>query len=224
MAESKDKLVVAYWDVQALAQPIRWLLAYHKIDFEDKQYKYADKTEWAEKDKPALNSDFPNLPHIKDGDFVITETVAVLQYAALKTGNKDLLGKNPLDAIKLSQFYSFTNDMFSNMRTLVLNKDYDKVRDEVLNEKIAPFLTKLSKNLGEKEYFAGYLTWVDFYIFTQIDVIRRMSPEFLAKWPNLEKYHERFNNSEGIQAYRKSDKHPKFWGPPAFLAWSGEEK
>lgn len=222
MAESKDKLILGYWGIQGLGHPTRWLLAYHKLDWEDKQYK--ESSEWFDKDKPALKTDFPNLPYIKDGDFVITESKAVLQYAALKTGNKDLLGKNTFDAIKIAQLSSFIADISLTMRGLVTNKEYEKIRDDFLNEKIVPFLNKLSKNLGDKEYPLGYLTWVDFEVFNLIDLIRRMSPEFLSKWSNLEKYHERFNNSEGIKAYRKSENYPKLVGSPTFLAWTGEEK
>lgn len=222
MAESKDKLIVGYWGIQGRAHPTRFLLAYHKVDFEDKQY--SDPQEWFGTEKPALNSDFPNLPYIKDGDTVVTETYAVLQYAAWKTGNKDLFGKTDDDAVKITQLASFTSDIGMAVYFLAANKEYEKVRDEVLNEKIAPLLTKLSKNLGEKEFSLGYLTWADFLVFTQVDLIRRMNPEFLAKWPNLEKYWERINSNEGIQAYRKSEKYPKLFISPDFVTWTGEEK
>ena len=223
MAETKDKLTLGYWAGQGLAQAIRFLLIYHKVDFEDKQYQLEQASDWFGRDKSALNTDFPNLPYIQDGDVVITENLAVLQYAATKTGNKDLLGKSTFDTVKICQLYSFIGDMRTVLVDLAKNKEYEKVRDEVLNSKIAPFLTKLSKNLGENEYLLGYLTWVDFWIFTQLDVVRRMNPEFLAKWPSLEKYHARFYNNEEIKAYRNSDKYPKLWGPPAFLTWTGLE-
>ena len=222
MAESKDKLIIGYWGVQGRAHPVRLLLAYHNIDWEDKMY--TDPQEWFGTDKPALKSDFPNLPYIKDGDTVITENVAVLQYAALKTGNKDLFGKNEVDTVKITQLYSFVHDIFPIFLGLAANKEFEKVRDETLNEKIAPFLDKLSKNLGEKEYFLGYLTWVDFWAFTLLDLIRRMSPEFYAKWANLEKYLERIKSNEGIQAYRKSERYPKIFISPMYATWTGEEK
>ena len=224
MAENKDKLILGYWKTQGRAHSTRWLLAYHKIDWEDKFYTLDNRSEWFDKDKPALQSDFPNLPYIKDGDKVITESAAVIQYAAVKTGNRDLLGKNIPDAIHITQLVSFISDSRMAFRELVTNKEFEKVRDDFLNEKIAPFMTKLSKHLGEKEYLIGYLTYVDFEAFNAIDVLTRMSPEFIAKWPNLQKFHERFNNSEGIKAYRKSENYPKLVGPPTFLVWTGAEK
>lgn len=216
-----SKLVLAYWGIQARAQPIRWLLAYHKVDFIDKIY--TDRTEWTDKDKPALNTDFPNLPYIQDGDYVITESSAVLQYAAFKTGNNDLLGKNPLDAIKISQLYSFTTDLKGVIINLVTNKEYEKIRDEFLDEKVAPFLEKVSKNLGEKEYPLGYLTYADFYLWNYLDLLHRMNAKYLAKWPNLEKYYERINN-DGIKAYRKTENYPKQYLTAPYATWTGEEK
>lgn len=224
MAESKEKLVLGYWGIQGLAQPTRYLLAYHKIDFEDKHYKYPEqKADWFEKDKPALKTDFPNLPYIKDGDVVVTESLALLVYAASKTGNKDLCGKNSLDSIKIFQLYSFANDFRAALRSLAAEKEYEKIRDQVLEEKVKPFVEKLSKNLGEKEYPLGYLTWADFAVFNALDILRRMKPGFLAPWPNLEKYFDRINN-DGVQAYRKSENYPKLLGSPEFCTWTGEEK
>ena len=213
MAETKGKLTLTFWGIQGRAQTMRWLLAYHKIDWENKQYSFQDKAEWFEVDKPTLSTDFPNLPYIKDGDLVITERPAVLQYAALKTGNKDLLGKSTLDTIKISQLYSFVNDLFIVIRDLAMDKDWEKM--EILDEKAGPFLSKLSMNLGEQEYPLGYLTWVDFFVFTNLDLLRRMNAEFLAKWSNLEKYWERINKGE-IEEYRKLEKCPKVFGPPGF--------
>lgn len=216
MAES-SKLTLGYCDIQGRAQQIRWLLYFHKVDFDDKFY--TEPADWFDKDKLSLKSDFPNIPYIQDGDVVITETVAALQYAALKTGNKDLLGKNQLDAIKISQLYSFTGDVWMAIIELAANKDFEKIRDEVLESKIAPALEKVSKNLGEKEFPLGYLTWADFFLFDVLDLLRRMKPEFLSKWENLSKYYERINTEE-LKAYRKSEKYPKYVRYPERTTWN----
>ena len=164
------------------------------------------------------------MPYLQDGDFVITEATAILQYAAYKTGSKDLLGKNPVDAIKVSQLASIMGDFRTAVRELIHDKDFERVRDNFLDEKIAPFMNKFSKNLGEKEYPLGYLTWADFELFHGLDVLNRMRPEFLAKWSNLQKFHERINSNDGIQTYRKSEGYPRFLAPPDHVSWRGEEK
>ena len=45
MAETKGKLTLTFWGIQGRAQTMRWLLAYHKIDWENKQYSFQDKAE-----------------------------------------------------------------------------------------------------------------------------------------------------------------------------------
>ena len=72
----------------------------------------------------------------------------------------------------------------------------------MLEKTISSSLDKISKNLGDKDYPLGYLTWVDFNLFNELDLLNRMKPGFLDKWPNLSKYFERINTEE-LKAYQK---------------------
>lgn len=218
---AEKKLVLGYWASQNLSQPTRWLLVYHNIEFEDKLY--TDPDSWFKKDKPALKTPFPNIPYIMDGETVITESYATLQYAALKSGNPDLFGKNDLDSIKVHQNYGVAKDLFKVVKDLALNPEYEKVRDTTLSEKASPFLEKFSVALGEKDYPLGYLTWADFYLFNVLDLLLRMDEKSLDSWPNLKKLHERMN-VESIKAYRKTEGYIKYFIAPGFATWTGEEK
>ena len=219
MADSK--LTIGYWGIQGLAHPTRLMLAYHKVPFED--ILYNDPNEWYGKDKPALQTWAPSIPYLKDGDFLLTESLAVIQYAAGKTGNKDLLGKNDLDTIRIVQLWSILRDLAAAFIPIVWKPDFEAIKDETMKTKVVPFLDKLTKALGEQDYPLGYLTWVDFIYVYLIDGLNRMSPETMKAYPNLLKYHERIYSNEGIQAYRKSEKYPKLFMPP-FATWPGEEK
>lgn len=217
---SLSKLVVAYWDLQAVAHPIRLLLAYHYVDFEDKIYYLASSDEWFRKDKPALNTPFPNLPYIKDGDFVLTESAAVIQYAALKTGNPDLLGKSRLDEFRITQFSEVLKDQLTNLFDSTIIKDFESVKDRYYGEKIAPFSQKLSNALGDKHYCMGYLTYVDFQLAYQSDLFLRIHPNFMKKYTNLIDHRDRIWNNEGIQAYRITKNYPSKFIPGSNI---GEE-
>lgn len=218
---AENKLTVAYWDIQAAGHPIRLLLAYHKIEFEDKTYSLTSSDEWFKQDKLSLKTNFPNLPYIKDGDFVLTESGAVIQYAALKTGNPDLLGKTKLDEIRISQFAGVLKDQITQIYESTAIKDYDTAKDKFFDEKIAPYTEKLSKALGDKSYCIGYLTYVDFHLAFQSDLFLRMHPEFVKKWPNLVEHRDRIWNTPGIQEYRKSKNYQKTFIPFSPI---GEEK
>ena len=219
MADSK--LTVGYWGIQGLAHPARLLLSYFKTPFEDRQY--TEREEWFVKEKPTLNTPLPSLPYIKDGDTVITESFAVIQYAALKSGHKDLLGKNEHDQILAVQLWSVARDLAQTFVPLVWDPEFETKKDETLKTKTVPVLEKISKLLGEKEYPLGYITFGDFNLAFALDALRRLSPGLVSAHPNLEKYHERIYSNEGIQAYRKSEKYPKLFMPPS-AKWTGEEK
>jgi glutathione S-transferase len=66
----------SYWGIRGLAQPLRFLWAHLDLKVED---KFADREEWFGKHKPeqAKTFDFPNLPYIKKGDYILTESVAI---------------------------------------------------------------------------------------------------------------------------------------------------
>ena len=68
---------LGYWDIRGLGQPIRYLLKYAGVQFNDKRYGFGAGTTMAEAesigkhwipDKFNLGLDFPNLPFYIDGD------------------------------------------------------------------------------------------------------------------------------------------------------------
>jgi glutathione S-transferase len=90
--------VLGYWDIRGRGGPIRFLLKFLGVDFEDKMYTTtedpASRASWLD-EKNTLGLDFPNLPYFKDTDgFQMTETAAILQYICDKW-NPALLGSTP---------------------------------------------------------------------------------------------------------------------------------
>ncbi len=62
---------MGYWDIRALGEPIRYLLKYAAIQFNDKRYPIGEGTslkdvkslnKYWDEDKYNLGLDFPNLP------------------------------------------------------------------------------------------------------------------------------------------------------------------
>ena len=72
--------------------PTRYLLEYANVDYCEKQY-VPDSGEWLAS-KSQMNLDFPNLPYLIDGDFKLTETIAIQMYIAQKW-KPELLGSTP---------------------------------------------------------------------------------------------------------------------------------
>jgi glutathione S-transferase len=65
-----SKLTLGYWYVRGIAQPIRLLLSYSGLEFEEVIYE--TKEQWFDGVKFNLGLDFPNVPYLIDGDFKLT--------------------------------------------------------------------------------------------------------------------------------------------------------
>jgi len=82
-----------------------------------------------------------------------------------KSGKTELLGKNAHDRAEVNRLIGVFNDTFKEIRGLFWNPDWKEVKTGLL-EKVTGKLNELQHALGDKEYFLGYLTLVDF-IFSE---------------------------------------------------------
>ena len=204
MAESK--LLLGYWSIRGLGQPIRNLLEYLQIPYEDK--RYSDSTEWFQKDKLQLKTDFPNLPYLVDGDKVITESYAIQEYIALKSGKNQLLGENLDEKIHLAQLRGVIQDIKKAFYEAMANKALTDLQ-KPFTEKTLPRLAVLSKHLGENEFLIGRLTILDFVFSEFIAVLLLQDGDWLSSLPNLKSLYERVNNLPGLKEYNSSGKAPQ---------------
>ena len=81
------KPILGYWKIRGFSHPIRCLLHYVGVDFQNKMYEYHPlpdlKKDWlAEKFK--LGIEFPNLPYYLDEEVELTESIAIFNYIATK--------------------------------------------------------------------------------------------------------------------------------------------
>jgi glutathione S-transferase len=109
-----SKPCFSYWKLRALGRHIRILLAYAGVDHENREYEMhlvpdsaADMSDWGnDKAKMSANGEnFANLPGIKDGDFYLSESVAVTRYIAAKWCPA-LLGSTPEIGATADMLYS----------------------------------------------------------------------------------------------------------------------
>ena len=100
----KKSVKLGYWGVRGLGQICRVLLFTSGVNFED--HIYSNYDDWFKKDKINLGLDFPNLPYLIEGDFKLTESIAIYKYIIKRWGNRDLLGKTLEDRARLDCFES----------------------------------------------------------------------------------------------------------------------
>lgn len=197
-----SKLTIGYWGIKGRGEVLRILCEYLQVPYENKLY--ADPNTWFGVDKPALKTDFPNLPYVQDGDKVITETEACALYIVGKSGKTELLGENPEEVVHLAQVKGVITDVYNNFFKLITNKEADI--EKGIQETVIPKLNLLSKHLGEKDFLLGKLKLVDF-IFALFLSHLNMNGPYLDE--NLKKYLNRFFSLPAIKSYLESERNLK---------------
>lgn len=92
---AEQKVVLGYWGIRGRGNVSRLLLEYCGVPYEEK--RYSDPNEWFGKDSPELAKSgflFPNLPYLTDGNFKLSESIAIEEYIVRRGGKPELMGKN----------------------------------------------------------------------------------------------------------------------------------
>ncbi|CAL1285173.1 unnamed protein product [Larinioides sclopetarius] len=204
------KPIVGYWDIRGLAEPIRYILHYKNVDFEDKRYSLTNRQTW-EKEKFTLNLDFPNLPYYIDDDVKLTQSVTILRYLAEKYG---LDGKTPAEKLRVSLAEQQVIDFRTSLARVCYDPNFEKVKPEFL-KRVPVQLKFVAGFLGNRKFLAGdSLTYVDFMAYDALDFYLYLIPNVLADYPTLKEYHQRIRNLPELQGYMKSSQYTRW---PIFM-------
>lgn len=212
-------LVLGYWDIRGLGEPIRYLLAHAGVPYEDKRYGFGDgpepnRDEWLAV-KYKLDLDFPNLPYIIDGDVRMTQSQAILRYLGRKHG---LAPKDEETVRRVEMLEHQASDIFWAAVRVCYSPDYTE-------EKRVQFLVDIAEKLRQVDnYLAKHgpfgagksVTYVDFFLYEALQVIKTMGPSTFRKgFPALEEYCQRVAALPGLKEYLASDRFKSwpFWSP-----------
>ncbi|XP_029826116.2 glutathione S-transferase Mu 1-like [Ixodes scapularis] len=202
--------VLGYFGTRGKAQMIRNLLVYKNIDFEDRRLPFGGPpdyacTQWqAEKFSHGLT--FPNLPYYIDGDFKLTQSLAILRYLGRK---HDLAGRNEDEVTQLDFLEQQVLDLLSEMTKATLSSDVEvarKIHETLIGKELKPwddFLRGRAWALGDR------LTYVDFMLYEALDWIRDTKPDEFKRFPTLVKFLDKFEELPNIKQYMASDKYKK---------------
>ena len=106
MATEAKSLTLGYWGFRGYGAPSRMLLHFVDAKFDDLVYNKPPGLVWKDK-KFNLGFDFPNLPYLIDGDFKLTQSIAILRYLGKKYG---LAGSTPQEVAELDMFGDVLHD------------------------------------------------------------------------------------------------------------------
>lgn len=203
--------LLGYWNIRGLAQPLRLILGYGGVEFEEKRYNYGappqfDRGEWLS-EKHNLGLEFPNLPYYIDGDLKITQSLAVCRHLARKF---DLVASKEKDLVLSDMVEQQIIDLRNPFVTLCYSQDHENLKKTYLNN-LPASLTNIEKVLGNKSYLVGEkLTYVDFLLYELLDQLKLFQSDCLDNHSILRKFKNRFEEIPEIKKFMKSEKFMKW--------------
>ncbi|KAF8777970.1 Glutathione S-transferase class-mu 26 kDa like protein [Argiope bruennichi] len=203
------KPILGYWELRGIAEPIRYLLHYKKVDFEDKRYA-ADESgyeEW-EKDKLTLELNFPSLPYYIEGDLKLTHNIVIMRHLGYKYG---LIGNTKEERRRVVIAEQQAVDFRDKFRSFVFKKEFETTGKEEFLKSVQPMFQQWERFLGSSKFLVGdELTYVDFLLYEALDHYRVFHETILDDFPSLRAYFNRMKNLPDLMDYINSSVH-KSW-------------
>ncbi|TNV75713.1 hypothetical protein FGO68_gene5684 [Halteria grandinella] len=203
------KLTIGYWKIRGLIAPVKYMLAYLGVDYEDVSYEQGDAPDFSRECwlsvKPTLPLPFPNLPYLFHGDVKITESQAMMRYIANEFGSGlNLSGKDSKDKANVDMLLSVLSDI----KAPTVGHFYGSGDAEAICKIAYAQYPAVEAFLGDKPFLVGdYVTFVDFFFWEQIEIFTFASKgEFLQRFPKLAEYHKRVSALPKFAEYLQSDK------------------
>ncbi|KAI4470694.1 glutathione s-transferase [Holotrichia oblita] len=172
---------LTYFDIKGLAEPIRLLLKYGQIEFEDIRIS---KEDWPEQ-KPS--KPFGQLPIYQENDKLAWQSTAICRYVAKKV---KLAGSNDWEDLEIDAVVDTYRDL--NHKVGEYNRETNserkqQLKESLLNETI-PFYLKRLDNIAKENN--GYLalkklTWADIYFYALLERFAQVYPQIFVEYINL---------------------------------------
>nr|AUO28662.1 glutathione S-transferase sigma [Lasioderma serricorne]QWV59558.1 glutathione S-transferase sigma 1 [Lasioderma serricorne] len=174
---------LTYFPVKALAEPIRFLLRYAGVEFEDVGIT---KEHW-----PEIKNSMPfgQLPVLEMNGKIAHQSIAICRYLAKQS---NLMGTNDWENLEIDSIVDSVSEFRQKVSAYFIEKDGEirAARKKVLVEETLPFyMGKLEeaaiKNNG---YLAcGRLTWADLFFVGLLDYFNAaLETDILNEHPRLQ--------------------------------------
>lgn len=216
-------IVLGYWRFKGLAEPLRWLLGYMQVNYQE--WNPSSSQDWFKEKILEYKGDFPNLPYIQNDDFIMSQSSAIPIYLCNYFGKSHLLGKTYLDQARVREIEGVLLD--------IRDKFYKAIWSESPEENIKLLLNAdnsnnkrfdyLSKSLGKSDYFLGYLTWADLQFAYLCEFLDSLTISFgetcpSCKHENLSALAGRVRELDGIKQRVQQSGDTEYF-PPEFLSF-----
>ena len=194
------------------SERIVWLCEELEIPYQLQRYERDPVTRLAPATFKALHP-LGTAPIITDGDLVLPESGAIIEYIIGKYG-RGRLSLPPESAGYADYVFwlhfangSLMPSMMVNLLVGILGGGEDNSIIQTLNGRSAKAFALIEKRLGEAPYFAGKeFTAADVIMLFPLTTMRNFTPIDLARFPNLQAYLKRIGERPAYQrAMAKGD-------------------
>uniref|UniRef100_A0A182FM24 glutathione transferase n=2 Tax=Anopheles albimanus TaxID=7167 RepID=A0A182FM24_ANOAL len=195
---------VYYFNVKALGEPLRFLLSYGNLPFDDVRIT---REEW-----PALKPTMPmgQMPVLEVDGKKVHQSVAMSRYLAKQVG---LAGADDWENLMIDTVVDTVNDFRLKIAVVSYEPD-DDIKEKklvTLNNEVIPFYLEKLDDIAREN--GGYLansklSWADVYFAAILDYLNYMTKtDLVANHPNLAKVVDNVTSIESIRNW--IDKRPK---------------
>ena len=204
------RITLGYWKMRGIAQPIRLLLGYKKVNFVDEIYELGDAPDydnscWMDL-KYKCGLCFPNLPYLIDGNVKITQCNAIMAYLGRKF---QMDGETEKEKIRIDMIMNQAADLRNAFITLAYRSNVDNFegKSERYKKKLHTNLGLYNNFLGnDHTWFAGEkLTIADFMMYEYFDQHRLFDERLFDSFKRLQEFMQEFEELPEMKEFLPSE-------------------
>jgi len=162
---------LTYFNARGVAEPIRLILKYKNVEFEDVRIEHPQWPELKPKQKWGV------LPVFELDGVTYSQSYAICRFLGKKYG---LNGANEREDFLCDELTDSLRDLVFEMRPLRTETDEAKkaeLKKKIVTEKIPEFLARILNQLQGNDYLVGKkITWVDFVFSHYIQQFNAIFP------------------------------------------------
>ncbi len=200
----KYALELVYFKMRALAEAPRLLLHYTEIEYDDvMSWDYYGK-EWSEVKSKVPFKQLPML--VIDKKHEICQSIAILTFIEKVAG---IYITDPIINAKANAIMQSAQELFMPLNPTInfaVGDRFIKKREDMMPFLYSRFedLEKALKENNEKFYVDNKPHACDFAVYHHLDLSKLLDPEFIKKFPRLEKFIEDIESIETVKSYLNS--------------------
>ncbi|XP_057669318.1 glutathione S-transferase-like [Diorhabda carinulata] len=189
---------LTYFNISALGEPIRFLLSYGNIDFEDVRI---EREQW-----PSLKSTTPfgQLPLFEHNGKVVNQSMAIARYCAKLV---KLTGSNDWEDLEIDSVVDTISDLRSKIAEFQKEQNEElkaSKKKQVIEVTIPFYIERLEAKVKDNDGYLACkkLTWADLYFVALLDMVNvRVGKNIIENAPSLQKLREKVLALPGIKAW-----------------------